>query len=59
MRLRSVGESRANPFWKKFSFPPNVRVLFSSLGPRFAACMEEDRGGMDFMYWPEVHISRG
>ena len=57
--LRSVGESRANTFWKKFSFPPNVRALFSSMGPLFATCMEEDRGGMNFMYWSEVHISEG
>ena len=43
--LRPVGESWADTFWKKFSFPPNVKVLFSSSWPRFAACTEKDRGG--------------
>ena len=57
--LRSIGEPRAYIFWKKFSFSPNVRVLFSSSGHRFAACTEEDQWGMDFMYWPEPHISEG
>ena len=37
-----VGESRADTFWKKFSFPPNVQVSFSFSGPRFADCTEED-----------------
>ena len=31
--LRHIEESRAYAFWKKFSFPPNVRVSFSSSGP--------------------------
>ena len=54
-----VGESRANAFWKKFSFPPNVRVSFSSSRPRFATCTEEERGGMNLIYWSEVHINEG
>ena len=54
MWLRQV-----DAFWKKFSFPPNIQVLFSSLRPCFTACIEEDRGGMNFMYWLEVHISEG
>ena len=40
--LKSVGESRADAFWKKFIFPPNVRVSFLSSGPQFANCTEED-----------------
>ena len=40
--LRPVGEHRANAFWKKFSFPSNVRVSFPPLGPSFANSTEED-----------------
>ena len=42
--LRLVGESRASAFWKKFSFPPNVRVSFPSSGTRFVDCKDKDRG---------------
>ena len=45
--LSLVWESWADAFWKKFSFPPNIRVLFSSSGHRFMARTEEDRGGGD------------
>ena len=55
--LRPVRESRGDAFWKKLDFPPNVGVLFSSSGPHFTTCTEEDRGGMNFMYWSKVHIS--
>ena len=34
--LRLVGESKADAFWKKFPFPPNVWVSFPSLGPQFS-----------------------
>ena len=57
--LRSVGEARANSFWKRYSFPPNVWVSFPSSRPHFADCTEEDREGMNFMYWSKVHISEG
>ena len=50
MWLRPVGESRADAFWKKFSFPPKARVSFPSLGPQFLNWMEEDWGGMNFIY---------
>ena len=30
--LRPVGEARENTFWRKFSFPPNVRVSFPFSG---------------------------
>ena len=36
--LKLVGEPRADAFWKKFSFPPNVRVLSMSSGPRIVTC---------------------
>ena len=57
--LRLVGESRVDTFWKKIFFPPNVRVSFPSLGPRFVNCIKENRGGMNFIYWSEIHISEG
>ena len=40
--LRPIGESRADAFWKRFSFPPHVRVSFSTLGPQFVACTDGD-----------------
>ena len=55
--LKPIGEPQANALWKKFSFPPNVRVLFSSSGPRFVACTKEDQRGMNFMYWQKAYIS--
>ena len=30
--FKLVGEARENAFWRKFSFPPNVRVSFPSSG---------------------------
>ena len=57
--LKLVGEPRVNAFWKKISFPPNVQVSFSFSGPRFEDYMKEDQGGMNFIYWPEIHISEG
>ena len=59
MWLKPVGESRADAFWKKFSFPPNVRVSFPSLGPHYVDCTDGDRGGMNSICWPEIHISEG
>ena len=40
--LRPVGELWVDAFWKKFSFPPNVKVLFSSSRPCVASCIEDD-----------------
>ena len=40
----------------KYSFPPSVRVSFTSSRPQSADFIEEDQGGMNFIYWPEVHI---
>ena len=57
--LKPIGESRADAFWKKFSFPPYVRVSFSSSRPQFVACKDEDRGIMNSIYWLEIHISEG
>ena len=57
--LKTIRKSWAYAFWKKFSFPSNVRVYFSSLRPRLTACTKEDKGGMNFIYWLEVHISEG
>ena len=57
--LRPVGESRANAFWKIFSFPPHVWVSFSTSGPQFVACTNGDLGVMNFIYWPKIHISEG
>ena len=57
--LRLVGKPRVDVFWKKISFPPNVRVSFSSSRPHFTDCTEEDRGEMNFIYCPEIHISEG
>ena len=57
--LRPVGESRANVFWKIFSFPPHVRVSFSTSGPQFVACTNRDLGVMNFIYCPKIHISEG
>ena len=55
--LRPVGEARTYAFWRKFSFPPNVQVSFPSTGPHFMDCTNEDRGVMNFIYWPKIHIS--
>ena len=55
--LRLVGESRAYSFWKKFSFPSNVRVSFPSSRPHYVDCMDKALGGMNSIYWPEIHIS--
>ena len=58
MWLRSVGEPRADTFSKRYSFPPNIQLSFSSSKPHFVAYMEEDQGGvLNFMYYPKVHIS--
>ena len=54
-----VGEPRTDKFLKIFSFPPNIWVPFSSLRPRFADYTKEDLGRMNFIYWPEIHISEG
>ena len=59
MWLTLVGEFRADAFWKKFSFPPNVRVSLPPLGPHYVDCMDGDWGGMNSIYWPEIHISKG
>ena len=40
--LRPVREARADAFWKKFSFPPNVQVSFPSSGPHFVDRTNED-----------------
>ena len=50
MWLRPVREPQVDAFWKKFSFPSNVWVYFSSSGPHFINCTEEDRGGINFIY---------
>ena len=54
--LRLIGESRANAFWKRFSFPPHVRVSFSTLGSQFMACTDGDQGVMNSIYLSEIHI---
>ena len=30
-----------------------------SSGPCVVVCMDEDHGEMNFIYWPEIHISEG
>ena len=57
--LRPVGEARTYAFWRQFSFPPNVRVSFPSIGPHFMDRTNEVRGVMNFIYLPEIHISEG
>ena len=57
--LRPVEEARTYAFWRKFSFPPNVRVSFPSTRPHFMDRTDEDRGVMNFIYWLEIHISEG
>ena len=57
--LRPIGESRADAFWKKFSFPPNVRVSFPFSRPHYVDYTNEDRGGMNSIYWPKIHINEG
>ena len=59
MWLKPVGEARVDVFWRKFSFPPNIWVSFPSLGPHFVDRMNEDCGGMNFIYWPEIDTSEG
>ena len=57
--MKSIGEARVDTFRKRYSFPPpNVQVSFPLSRSRFATCMEEDRGRMNFIYWKEVHISK-
>ena len=48
--IRPIGESRADAFWKRFSFPPHVHALFLSLGPQFVFCIDGDRGVMNSIY---------
>ena len=43
-RLKPVGDPNADAFWRKYSFPPQVRVSFPSSGPQFTACTDMDRG---------------
>ena len=50
MWLKPVRETRVDSFWRRFSFPPNVQVSFRSSGPHFLDRMDEDRGGMNFIY---------
>ena len=57
--LRPVGSFKADAFWKNFYLPPNVRVSFPPLGPHYVDCMKGDRGGMNSIYWPDIHISEG
>ena len=59
MWLRPIGEARTYAFWRKFSFPPNVRVSFPSTGPHFMDCTNKVRGVMNFIYLPEIHIREG
>ena len=48
--IKPVGKSRADAFWKRYSFPPRVRVSFSNLGPQFMTCKDGDRGVMNSIY---------
>ena len=57
--LKPVRESQADALWKRFSFPPHVRVSISTLGPHFVDCTDGDRGTMNSIYWLEIHISEG
>ena len=47
--LISIREVRADTFWKRYSFPPNVQLSFPLLRPHFVARTKEDQGGMNFM----------
>ena len=38
--LKPVRDPRMDAFWRKYTFPPQVRVSFPSLGPQFAAFMD-------------------
>ena len=57
--VRLIRESWVNALWKRFSFLPHVQVSFSTLGPQFVACTDGDQGVINFIYWPEIHISKG
>ena len=57
--LKHVGEPRANAFWRKYSFPPQVRFAFPSSSSQFAACTNMVLGQMNCIYWPKIHISEG
>ena len=57
--LRPIREFRVDAFWKKFSFPPNIRVSFPSSGSHYVDCTDGDRGGMNSIYWMEIDISEG
>ena len=39
--------------------PPQVQVSFSPASPQFVTCMDEDRGEMNSIYWPKIHIGKG
>ena len=49
-RLKLVEQARADAFWKRFSFPPQIRVSFSTSGLQFVACTDKDRDAMNFIY---------
>ena len=46
-------------FGGNFLSLPMSGVSFPSSGPRFVDRMDEDQGGMNFIYWSEIHISEG
>ena len=50
MWLKPIREPWAGAFWKKFSFPPNVRV--SLMSSRFCVdvCTDKDHGDMNFIF---------
>ena len=52
--LKPVREAHTDAFWKKYSFPPRVRVASLSSGSQFAACTDIVKGQMNYIHWPET-----
>ena len=57
--LKLVRNAWADTFWKKYSLLPNVHVSFPSSKPQSSDYKKDDQGGMNFIYYPEVHIIIG
>ena len=46
-------------FLEEVFLPPQVCMACPSSGSHFAACTGMDRGQMNYIYWLEIHISKG
>ena len=55
---KPIKEPCTDAFWRKYFFPPQIRVAFPSSSSHFVAYTDMVRGQMNFTEWPKIHISK-